>query len=269
LIILNSYVTANALSLPLLPTGGVNNGNVRMIQLHGSFTATPDPVNYHDSATVFITPGVVWDNINSWWVVTFPVNGFSGFFLSTANFTLPLTLLDFKGKVQGDNIALQWLTTNEVNTKEFVVERSINGIVFSSIGNAEAHTITITNQYNFIDLSPLSGNSLYRLKMIDKDGKFTYSNIVQLRINNTVFKLSVYPNPSNGLTTLSFNSKVIAKYMIEVTDQPGKIIKSVRGVSAIGINKVGIVVRNFAPGIYYVTLTDDENGGHSLKLNKQ
>ncbi|MDP4283470.1 MAG: hypothetical protein Q8891_03535 [Bacteroidota bacterium] len=109
----NTYITNNSLSLPLLPTGELDNGNVRITQFHGSFTGSSDPGNYADQNAVLITPAsVVWNSANQWWAITFPVTGFSGFFLSAANSTLPVTLLSFTGKAEKSTTNLQWTTTN-------------------------------------------------------------------------------------------------------------------------------------------------------------
>jgi hypothetical protein len=266
----NSYVTTNNLSLPLMPTGGVNNGNVRIIQLHGSFTASPDPGNYNDSTTIFITPTVIWDNTNNWWVVTFPVTGFSGFFLSTANFTLPLTVLEFKGRSQENTVALQWLTTNEVLTKEFIIEHSSDGNAFNDIGKIISHSMRGINSYNFTDINPVAGNNFYRLKMIDIDGKFSFSNIVSIKIGDAAFKLSAYPNPANNnISTIVFNGAPAEKYVIEMTDQSGKIIKRINGISVAGTNKVNIDLHTCPKGIYFIKFTSDKMNRHSLRLDKQ
>ena len=89
-----------------MPTNGTDNGNVRISQYHGAFTGSSNPANYSDSNAVVIIPAVEWDNEKNWWTVTFPVSGFSGFFITTGNSVLPLTLLDFKGVVEKNGIKL-------------------------------------------------------------------------------------------------------------------------------------------------------------------
>ena len=111
----NSYVTINSLGLPLLPTGGVDNGNVLVSQFHGIGTS---PGNY-TGTTLNIVPTVSWDATNNWWEVSFPVTGFSGFYISTANIALPLTLLNFNGNLKNNNVLLNWKTSEEINTRQF------------------------------------------------------------------------------------------------------------------------------------------------------
>jgi Leucine-rich repeat (LRR) protein len=265
----NSYVTGNNLGLPLLPTEGVDNGNVRVIQLHGSFTTSPDPGNYDDSTTVFITPTVVWDNTNKWWVVSFPVTGFSGFFISTANFALPLTLLQFEGKEQNNVVMLHWLTTNEFGTKEFVIERSGDGVDFRELGKATAKSQTGYNNYYFTDYNQMTGNNYYRLKMIDIDGKISFSNIILIKTNNVNLKMSIYPNPVNSISNIQFYSSGSEKYTIKIIDQAGKTLQTFNGASVTGINKVSFNFQPYSSGTYFITLKGEKIGTHTLKIIKE
>ncbi|MEO6328648.1 MAG: T9SS type A sorting domain-containing protein [Ginsengibacter sp.] len=248
----NTYVINNNLNIPLLPAGGVDNGNVRILQLHGTFTGSSTPGNYNDPATVFITPIVVWDNTNNWWAVTFPVLGFSGFYLSTANFTLPVTLVKFSGRLQNNHVSLTWITTDELNTKQFIIESNNNSTSFTHIGNVAAQSTSGIHQYSFIDTRPLTGNSIYRLKMIDKDGNFTYSNIVSIKADNGAFRFSAYPNPAKNtfnLKTLSVKNNEITLFVI---NQGGELIMRKIVYLTNGENIIPLDVSNWSVGSYFL-----------------
>lgn len=262
----NAYVTANQSGIPLLPANGVDNGNVRIMQLHGKYTTSPDPANYKDSSVVII-PSVSWDTTNNWWTVTFSVTGFSGFFVSTSNFILPLTLVEFTGKLQNNTAYLQWQTANEVNTKQFLVQHSDNGIVFNTIGSVKALSTGGNHSYYFNDAKISAGQNFYRLQMTDNDGRSSYSNIISIKTNNENPSLTVYPNPATNNAALLFNATAKSKYAIRITDVSGKVIKNINGVSEIGENKVFLNVSNFNSGTYFVIFTDAKNGKYSLKLN--
>ncbi len=265
----NKYVTTNKLGIPLLPANGVNNGNVRIIQLHGSFAATPDPQNYQDSTAVFITPNVTWDSTDNWWAVTFPVNGFSGFFLSTANFTLPLTLIDFHGKLQNGVVSLRWLTSNEVSTKEFTIERSSDRHLFNAIGKIEAAPTAGSHSYAFIDVGALTGINFYRLLITDVDGKSSFSAIVPVQITTSSLSLSIYPNPTNNISILQFNNSSAGRYVIQISDRSGKVIKKINGVSIAGINKISLDLHTYSAGMYFITLSGEDIDINKLKLVKE
>jgi hypothetical protein len=78
----NSFVSSSGLSLPLLPTSGTDNGNIRITQYSGA-SATRLPGSYSPGAATLITPSASWNAAMNWWELSFPVNGFSGFFIHT------------------------------------------------------------------------------------------------------------------------------------------------------------------------------------------
>ncbi len=124
-------------------------------------------------------------------------------FANICAIVLPLRLTGFTAtKVQGENKTdLQWNTENEINTEAFIVERSTDGINFEAVKNVPAMFGT-RNQYHYTDNIVASVPVYYyRLKMTDRDGKFTYSNI--LRITNAANNvLSVSPNPAHGIVSV-------------------------------------------------------------------
>ena len=96
---------------------------------------------------------------------------------------LPITLIDFSGTLQTDDlnnsVLLQWSTENEINNCCFNIEKSEDGNQFSTIGEVSNSE---TLKYAFIDEEPFIGYNYYRLKQIDNNGAFTYSNMIT--INN-------------------------------------------------------------------------------------
>jgi hypothetical protein len=264
----NSYVTANNLNIPLLPVNGIDNGKVRIIQLHGSFTGSSNPANYTGGMAV-ITPVTTWDAANQWWTVTFPVNGFSGFFASTINFALPLQLLQFTGTWQNNAVQLNWLTAAEVNTKQFVVEKSQEGISFSSIGTLPAMSTYGNHTYQFKDMNFWGNKSFYRLRMLDNDAHFTLSKVIVIRTGNSIAGLTVYPNPVATTANVAFFTVFSVKYSVNVTDMNGKILQSFNGTSVQGKNLFSLNVSVYSEGNYLITLSDKENGKRSVQFNKR
>jgi hypothetical protein len=215
----NAYVTLHNLSLPLMPTAGTDNGNVRITQFHG----TGSGPGHYSGETVFIIPSVKWNSINKWWEITFDVTGFSGFYIHTGSSVLPLTLLSFIGKVQQNNVLLQWQTQNESNLKSIEIENSVDGNLFERIGSVLPKNTDTKNSYSFVDQNALWNTSarFYRLKIIDADGKYRYSNIIKL--NNKVSGLSIFPNPVAGVVTIKGMS---GKGQLKIITLEGKQILS-------------------------------------------
>jgi hypothetical protein len=111
---------------------------------------------------------------------------------------LPVTLLSFTAKPSKDIIVLEWKTTTELNSEKFVIERSDNGIAFESINEVQAAGNSVAPiQYTANDNLPLSGRNYYRLKTVDLDGYFEYSDVVTLNYEGKKGIL-IYPTPSNG-----------------------------------------------------------------------
>lgn len=248
----NSYVTSNNLSYPLLPTGGINNGNVRITQIHGSFAASPDPQNYSGDK-VLITPSVSWDNVNKWWILTFYVNGFSGFFVNTGDFVLPLSLVKFKGEALRNEVDLEWVTEHESNVKEFIIERSPDGVGFTGIGTVKAGT-SGNNSYVFKDINPLDGIQFYRLKMMDIDGHYTYSNAIKIHFRNDNQSVKIYPNPVSSVLKLKINSNKTENITLRITDVSGRpVYQKIISVSA-GSTAHSVNIRNLPAGVYYLNL---------------
>lgn len=92
---------------------------------------------------------MVWNSDNNWWEVSFPVSGFSGFYLTSLNSVLPLTLMNFNGKKEKNSVILQWQISDEINSRQFVIQRCNDG-VFSDIGTIRAQSIRGINNYNTI-----------------------------------------------------------------------------------------------------------------------
>lgn len=138
---------------------------------------------------------------------------------------LPLNLLNFSGSLNNEKeVSLNWQTAQEINTSQFVVERSTNGTDFSAIGKVNAAgNSSVGKTYSFVDNKPLTGSNFYRLKMVDVDGKFTYSKIVALN-NDDKSVFTLYPNPANDLLYLKVN-RAAENVLLQIFDVTGRTIK--------------------------------------------
>ncbi len=169
----------------------INNNQFSALVLNQIFTDLPTPVTAgtlkiigNPGASTSATSIAVVKN----WAVDVTGDGSS----------LPLTLLSFtlKNNVQ-NSVLLNWKTVEEVNTKEFIIERAENDGMFKDIGKTDALNISGINAYSYTDNNPLIGISYYRLKQTDADGAFTYSNIIKIENREELF-VHVYPVPAKG-----------------------------------------------------------------------
>ncbi len=158
---------------------------------------------------------------------------------------LPLTLVSFAAQNIGDGqIKLAWHSEDEINTSQFVIERSTDGVLFEPAGSVPAAG-SGRNHYSFTDIIlNIPATYYYRLKMVDIDGKYKYSNIARINNNAAGIKLAVFPNPATEFITV-VSSK---KQEVIITNTTGQTIKHlllINGSQAINIG-------SYVPGVYFV-----------------
>ena len=135
---------------------------------------------------------------------------------------LPVSLVSFSGRNAEKTNILEWKTDDEQNAAHYAIERGTDGQIFSEIGTTPA--ANRPESYRWEDESPLDNNNFYRLKIIDRDGSFEYSNVVNVFRQKEV-KFSVFPNPTTGEFTIfieSTNQK--DDFTIRVFDTFGKSV---------------------------------------------
>ncbi len=175
---------------------------------------------------------------------------------------LPLLLTFFNAaKFKETAALLTWKTTQEVNTAFFDLERSEDGISFNKIAQliSAGNSQTPTN-YSFTDYAPLTGNNFYRIKMVDKDGTFTYSIYRQLNFVAAYNRLvKFYPNPTKGKLFLDFNS-VVAKEnkVISIYTASGNLIRQFNNAGN-GSTKLEIDFSSYPKGTYFIQVKTNQD----------
>lgn len=140
------------------------------------------------------------------------------------NCTLPVELLSFQVRKNGDNALLTWITETEINNDYFEVQHSIDGIEFRTIGTVEGMGNTNENTYyNFLHENPIRGNNYYRLKQVDFDGTYHYTDIKMLHFDN-VYNFSIRPTISKHSVSLVSLETFDTNVDIEIIDANGQII---------------------------------------------
>ncbi len=193
-----------------------------------------------------LTVGSVKSNlITSWSPFTL------GFVVSTP---LPLKLLSFTANATNDGNKLNWLTTNEIGASHFEIERSETGKTFDKIGEVKANGGPSENVgYEYIDqqtnsqLITHNTQLYYRLKMVDLDGKYTYSKIVAIKNeSNQNADLKLYPNPAISVLNIENSESDI----VEVSNINGQ--KTLFNVSKTNNSNGSIDVSQLPTGLYFL-----------------
>lgn len=144
------------------------------------------------------TPPVGSVNTTDNYVEVAGVSNFSPWTLVRESAPLPIELLYFNAFAKDNKIVrTEWTTATEINNDYFAIERSQDGIVFEQIGTMQgANNSSITLHYVFYDEYPYTGLSYYRLRQVDIDGQFSYSEIRAVYLGDFDL-ISIYPNPSS------------------------------------------------------------------------
>jgi hypothetical protein len=169
-----------------------------------------------------------------------------------ADAVLPVKLLYFEGKKVESGNELNWKTAREVNFSHFEIEKSQNAQTFELIGKVISSTNTNkteTQAYSFIDNNS-TGESYYRLKMVDSDGSSKYSNIVFIKAEKQKsFVGEFYPNPATeNESTIIINSSLHTNWSITSIDMGGRILNTENKVLIIGENKVKVKIDKLRVG---------------------
>ncbi len=142
----------------------------------------------------------------------------------TSDVSLPLALQNFSVMLQKEQPKLIWTTSNEVNMKKFVIERSNDGRNFTTIGFVAAKN-EINNQYEFVDEAKLTSTVYYKLKMENADASFKYSNIISISLKDKT-TLLVYPNPAANSITIQHQASTKNK-SLRIVNVEGKLMQTI------------------------------------------
>ncbi len=178
---------------------------------------------------------------------------------------LPLKLIAFEGSLQKQDAILVWKTENESNLLGFEIERSMDGknewkLVNSRVG---ANNSNAANTYQMSDANLAFGKYQYRLKMIDRDGKFSYSKIISLTVNGTGYALlGNYPNPANSYTTIRYQMAAPVKVSIDLLSADGRLIATLLNARQnAGVQNLDVQLSKYQLSsgnyIYRISMVDD------------
>ena len=182
-----------------------------------------------------------------------------GVYEAFVDFIIPVELISFSASQQDKKIMLNWKTATETNNSHFEVERKFKNQEWEKLDIvAGAGTITEYRNYFYEDdftSLPYSGTVLYRLKQVDYNGEFEYSNVIAVDAEFIPTKISIsqnYPNPFNPVTTIKYWLNIEANVKIDIYNSLGQSIEAVvNEVQSAGNYSVQWDGTNYASGIYF------------------
>jgi hypothetical protein len=226
----------------------------------------------------FITPTATgFDAANGYYFITIPVSTFSTFYIhpiSGLPAVLPVELTYFTAACESNRIKIDWQTASENNNHHFEIERSDNAADFTKIISVPTQNGNSNQPQNYLvyDNEPKNAQLYYRLKQIDKDGKFTNSKTVAVNCQYSSEKnivVSVYPNPTEDVLKVFINSIEDVSAMVKVYDLNMSLVFQNQIEVTNGNNLVDISLHNVSQGMYFVEISNSNGVLYKNKIIKQ
>lgn len=170
---------------------------------------------------------------------------------------LPVSLKNFSAEAHHNSVTLSWTTSVESNSDHFELEKSTDGTSFQLLQQIPAAGNSSSEiKYSGFDGKPVYGTNFYRLKMVDKDGRHSYSRVVAVKINQATDELIIFPNPVTNVLRLQVPPLKNQEAIIEVGDATGKTVVTQTIRSGNYLRSTSIDISPLAKGVYMVILSD-------------
>lgn len=180
---------------------------------------------------------------------------------------LPISLLSLNAEEKDGDIEVEWKVKNEINVSSYEIERALDTRVFAKAG-VVASTNKGADTYSWLDEDVTPGWNYYRIRTVDKDGKFALSNIVKVYIQNSPGTISVNPNPLiNGKINLQLKNQSTGNYEVRLLNSLGQTLVRKRISHNNGTNTYLINTDfNMSHEIYQLQITKPNGEVKTIKV---
>lgn len=184
------------------------------------------------------------------------------------NVTLPLTLMNFSATKENASTKISWITTEEINTALFKVQRSTDGVGnWQTIATVKASGQSSTLlKYEVVDATPGKGENYYRLMSLDLDDRFTYSAIRRVNFNKQ-YTIGVYPNPVKNILHITTDQAAGLNGNLILQDMQGQIVLQKRVTDRMPTQQLNMA--SLKPGIYVLRTMADNGNVSSIKVVRE
>jgi Secretion system C-terminal sorting domain len=220
---------------------------VLLMEINFSSVVGPAPnFGYLSSSTQ--SPGIVYTNVD--------IDEFDIVVTGAQAQSLPLELTSISAAPLEKTIQVDWTSKSEINFSHFELERSTDARNFQFLtkvsGEGQSH-----NEYAYTDGAVIAGiNYYYRLKMMDQDGGFAYSAVVQAKLEGRQLSIvQVAPNPTMSLTNITFDLPTDEDVTIRVMDLTGRLVFTQSYLALSGSNVLTLDLSTYASGTYSLELS--------------
>jgi hypothetical protein len=195
------------------------------------------------------------------------VNDFSWFTMAKPDAALPVILSGFTAACNNGDVMLKWQTRQEQNTAFFEIQSSLDGAVWRGIARVEARgNSTVPVDYGYKDTA--TQLKYYRLQVVDKDGKFSYSLVQAINCGNKNGKITVYPNPARDQIELTISGINRHSLPVKIINSAGQVVWQQQVTLNNQYRKLSIPIAQFSMGTYFIK-AGDEQYSHTITISKQ
>lgn len=168
--------------------------------------------------------------------------------------TLPIKLQYFSAVEKNNKVVVNWKASSENLMEYFEIERSTDGVQFDKLETIKVNGFGTYN-YSFTDVTPVNGRGFYRLKLINIDGRFTYSDIVNVKLAlKDVYLNLLYPKVASSEINLLITANKNADAVLQIVNVQGAVVKKIAFNLTAGSNKIPIDVNSFPAGNYFIRI---------------
>ncbi len=196
-----------------------------------------------------------------------------GFYKLASDLFIPVELTSFSAEVTENEIILNWTTATELNNQGFEIDRSSDNETFEKIGFVPGFgTTTESKSYSYKIVEFASGTQYYRLKQIDFDGTYEYSEVIEVEgINPAQFTLfQNYPNPFNPSTSFKFSIPFDSNVKLKLFNMLGQeIAELLNSEISAGIHHINFNASSLSSGTYFYVLEANGNNGSNFTAIKK
>ncbi len=168
---------------------------------------------------------------------------------------IPVELTSFSYELNGELISLKWSTASETNNQAFEIQKSLDNKSFNTIGRISGiGNSTAVNNYSFTDIPNTSGIIYYRLKQIDFNGEYSYSNVIEVYFNHQInYSLNQnFPNPFNPSTSIKYSIAEEGLVTIKVFNSLGcEITSLINEIKSPGNYSIEFTGKDLPSGLYF------------------
>lgn len=213
--------------------------------------------NPFDGFSVDLNPTIVFVDLDKNGMPDVFLGGNSGyldFFLGSGCTVLPVEIAYFNAHAERQTSVLDWMTATEQNNEGFYVERSVDGKNWESLGFVTGAGTTDEAQfYNYIDKTPLAGSNYYRLKQVDFNGDFEYSDVRVVEFEGKKVSVDIYPNPVHDFININIEGEQ-QDIMVSIYTVSGQLVRQ-ESLTEMN-NQVNLSELN--GGLYFIKIESDD-----------